>query len=50
MTYDCIIIGGGPAGLFAGLRAAEKGFKVAVVERNNILGKKLRITGKAAVT
>lgn len=46
MTYDCIIIGGGPAGLFAGLRAAEKGFKVAVVERNNILGKKLRITGK----
>ena len=46
VSCDVLVIGGGPAGLFAGLRAAEKGFKVAVVERNNILGKKLRITGK----
>lgn len=44
--YDCIIIGGGPAGLLASLKACEKGGRIAVVERNNILGKKLRITGK----
>ncbi|MBE7057489.1 MAG: NAD(P)/FAD-dependent oxidoreductase [Ruminococcaceae bacterium] len=46
MIYDCIIIGGGPAGMLASLRAAKTGCKVAVIERNNILGKKLRITGK----
>lgn len=46
MIYDCIIIGGGPAGLLASLKASEKGGTVAVIERNNILGKKLRITGK----
>lgn len=46
MIFDCIVIGGGPAGMLASLCAAKTGCKVAVVERNNILGKKLRITGK----
>ena len=46
MIYDCIIIGGGPAGMLASICAADMGCKVAVVEKNNILGKKLRITGK----
>lgn len=44
--FDCIIIGGGPAGIMAALQAAQKGCRVAVLEKNNILCKKLRITGK----
>lgn len=46
MKYNCIIIGGGPAGLLAALKASEANGMVAIVEKNNILGKKLRITGK----
>ncbi len=44
--YDCIVIGGGPAGLMAALQAAASGARTAVFEKNNILCKKLRITGK----
>ena len=32
MTYDLVVIGGGIAGLCAGLRAAERGLKVMVLE------------------
>ena len=46
MRYDGIIIGGGPAGLFAATTAAQQGKKVLVLERNDRLGKKLLITGK----
>ena len=46
MTYDGIIIGGGPAGMFAAITAAQKGAKVLILERNDRLGKKLLITGK----
>ena len=46
MTYNCIIIGGGPAGILAALKASEANGMVAIIEKNNILGKKLRITGK----
>ena len=46
MTYDGIIIGGGPAGMFAGITAAQRGQKVLLLERNDRLGKKLLITGK----
>ena len=35
---DCIIIGGGPSGLVAGLNIARAGKKVLIVERNNYLG------------
>ena len=41
-----IIIGGGAAGLFAAISAAENGADVTVFEKNDRLGKKLRITGK----
>ena len=41
-----IIIGGGPAGLYAAIHAARAGQKVTVLERNDRLGKKLLITGK----
>lgn len=44
--YDVAVIGGGPAGLFAAGRASERGLKVALVEKNNMTGKKLLITGK----
>ncbi len=46
MTYDGIIIGGGPAGMFAAITAAERGQKVLLLEKNDRLGKKLLITGK----
>ena len=46
MTYDGIIIGGGPAGMFAAITAAGEGQKVLLLERNDRLGKKLLITGK----
>ena len=41
-----IVIGGGAAGLMASISAAENGAQVMLVEKNNDLGKKLRITGK----
>lgn len=46
MKYDGIVVGGGPAGMFAAITAAERGQKVLLVERNDRLGKKLLITGK----
>ena len=46
MNYDGIIIGGGPAGMFAAITAAKNGQKVLLLERNDRLGKKLLITGK----
>ena len=46
MIYDCIVIGGGPAGMFAAITAAQQGSKVLLLERNDRLGKKLLITGK----
>lgn len=44
-TYDVAIIGGGPAGMMAAGRAAERGLKVILIEKNDSLGKKLLITG-----
>ena len=46
MGYDCIVIGGGPAGMFAAITAAKNGKKVLLLEKNDRLGKKLLITGK----
>ena len=46
MKYDGIIIGGGPAGMFAAITAAQNGQKVLLMEKNDRLGKKLLITGK----
>ena len=40
------VIGGGAAGMMAALKAAEMGADVTLFERNDRLGKKLRITGK----
>ncbi len=46
MNWDCIVIGGGPAGMFAAITAADNGRKVLLLEKNDRLGKKLLITGK----
>ncbi len=46
MNYDVIVIGGGPAGMFSAITAAEQGSRVLLLERNDRLGKKLLITGK----
>ena len=46
MVYDVVIIGGGPAGMFAAITAAGQGAKVLLLEQNDRLGKKLLITGK----
>ena len=46
MSYDVIVIGGGPAGMFSAITAAERGARVLLLEANDRLGKKLLITGK----
>ena len=46
MKFDCIVIGGGPAGMFAAIMAAKEGVRVLLLEANDRLGKKLLITGK----
>lgn len=42
---DVAVVGGGPAGMMAAIRAAELGAKVILIEKNEKLGKKLLITG-----
>ena len=44
--YDLVVIGGGPAGMMAAGRAAAKGAKVILFEKNKKLGIKLLLTGK----
>ena len=46
MKFDGIVIGGGPAGMFAAITAAQNGSRVLLLEKNSRLGKKLLITGK----
>lgn len=41
-----IVVGGGPAGMMAATVAARNGAEVILFEKNDRLGKKLRITGK----
>ena len=45
-AFDGIVIGGGPAGMFAAITAARQGSRVLLLEKNQRLGKKLLITGK----
>lgn len=41
-----VVLGGGPAGMMAAIRAAQLGCNVTLVEKNPILGKKLLLSGK----
>ncbi|MBQ6465290.1 MAG: NAD(P)/FAD-dependent oxidoreductase [Oscillospiraceae bacterium] len=43
---DLVVIGGGPAGMMCALTAAERGLSVTLLEPQQKLGRKLRITGK----
>lgn len=46
LKYDLCIIGGGPAGMMAALRASERGKSVVLIEKNKELGLKLFLTGE----
>ena len=37
--YDCIVIGSGPGGYVAAIRAAQLGMKTAVVEKGDVGGR-----------
>ena len=37
--YDCIVIGSGPGGYVAAIRAAQLGMKTAVIEKGNVGGR-----------
>ncbi|MDO5014928.1 MAG: NAD(P)/FAD-dependent oxidoreductase [Clostridia bacterium] len=45
-TFDVAIVGGGAAGVFAAINSAKLGNKVALIEKNEKLLQKLKITGK----
>jgi predicted Rossmann fold flavoprotein len=45
MSYDVIVIGGGPAGLMASASAGMHGAKVLLLDKGEKLGKKLAISG-----
>jgi dihydrolipoamide dehydrogenase len=37
-NFDIVVVGGGPGGYVAAIRAAQLGMKTAVVERENLGG------------
>lgn len=45
-SYDCIIVGGGAAGMMAAITAAGLGKSTLLLEKMNCCGKKISITGK----
>ncbi len=44
-AYDVIVVGGGAAGMMAAGIAAHHGKRVLILEKNDVVGKKLSITG-----
>jgi len=46
VRFDALVVGGGPAGMMAAGTAAQRGLSVCLLEKNAVLGRKLRITGK----
>ena len=48
MMHDVVIIGGGPAGLFAGARLAAAGFQTALLEEHASVGEPVHCTGVLA--
>jgi predicted Rossmann fold flavoprotein len=45
-TYDIAVIGAGPAGMMAAIRAGQLNKKVVLIEKHDSAGKKILITGK----
>ena len=46
MSDKIVVIGGGPAGMMAAMKAAENGAEVTLLEKMSRLGRKMLITGK----
>jgi predicted Rossmann fold flavoprotein len=44
-AWDAILIGGGPAGMIAGIIAGRRGRKILLLEKGKELGRKLKVTG-----
>ncbi len=44
-VYDLIVIGGGASGMVAGIAAASAGASVLIIEKNDQVGRKLKMTG-----
>lgn len=44
--HEIAVVGGGPAGIMAAIRAAQLGKDVILLERNRSIGRKIMITGK----
>ena len=44
-TFDVIVVGAGPSGMMAAISAAQNGAKVALIDKNKKVGKKLLMTG-----
>ena len=45
-----IVVGGGPAGMFAAIAAAERGHEVVLLEKNEKLGKSSTSPAKGGAT
>jgi predicted Rossmann fold flavoprotein len=45
--YDIVVVGSGPAGMMAAIRAGQLGKNVMLIEKNDTIGKKLKITGSS---
>ncbi|GAC90948.1 flavoprotein [Anoxybacillus flavithermus NBRC 109594] len=45
MTYDVVVIGGGPSGLMAAIAAGERSKRVLLLDKGDKLGRKLAISG-----
>lgn len=43
--FDCVVVGGGPAGMMAAVTAVRAGMRTALVEKNARPGRKLLLTG-----
>lgn len=43
--FDLIVVGGGPSGIFTAITAAQRGFKVALLEKNRRIGNKILVAG-----
>ena len=44
-SFDVIVLGAGAAGLMCAIEAGKRGRRVAVIERNDRIGKKILISG-----
>jgi predicted Rossmann fold flavoprotein len=45
VKYDAIIVGGGAAGLFCAMTAAQRGRRILLIEHKDAVGEKIKISG-----